>query len=111
MSFSERVQFTLVNKGTSPPCRQYIVPSVLKHLIELCSPSKERNFLTQMNMLECDGNSCHATRESYSYLSDLEWSAVERMISVVGEDVAWNMLSTLYIKNIIPPRISSYNIN
>ena len=48
-----------------------------------------------MDMLyEVKGVRFHGTRESYSYLSDVEWSAVERMSSTVGEDVIWSMLST-----------------
>ena len=40
-----------------------------------------------MNMLDDEGDDTfHGTRESYSYLSDVEWSAVERMISTVGEE-------------------------
>ena len=36
----------------------------------------------------------HGTRESYSYLSDVEWSAVERMSSTVGEEAVWSLLSS-----------------
>ena len=48
-----------------------------------------------MNMLDDEGDDTfHGTRESYSYLSDVEWSAVERMISTVGEEAVWSMLSS-----------------
>ena len=48
-----------------------------------------------MHMLdEVEGDRFYGTRESYSYLSDVEWSAVERMSSTVGEDAIWFMLST-----------------
>ena len=36
----------------------------------------------------------HGTRESYSYLSGVEWSAVERMSSTVGEEAVWSLLSS-----------------
>ena len=40
-----------------------------------------------MNMLDDEGDDTfHGTRESYSYLSDVEWSAVERMSSTVGKE-------------------------
>ena len=39
-----------------------------------------------------EGNSFHGTRESYSYLSDVEWSAIGRMGSIVGEEAVWAML-------------------
>ena len=48
-----------------------------------------------MNMLdEVEGDRFHGTRESYSYMSYVEWSAVERVSSTVGEDAIWAMLST-----------------
>ena len=48
-----------------------------------------------MNMLdEVEGDKFHGTRESYSHLSDIEWSAIERMSSTVGEEAIWTMLST-----------------
>ena len=37
-----------------------------------------------MNMLD-EEESLHATREDYTHLSDIEWIAVERMSSTVGE--------------------------
>ena len=48
-----------------------------------------------MNMLH-DGNedNFHGTRDSHSYLSDVERSAVERMISIVGDEAVWSMLSS-----------------
>ena len=48
-----------------------------------------------MNMLNDESERFHAWRESYSYLSDLEWSTVERMNSTVGENAVWAMLSAL----------------
>ena len=48
-----------------------------------------------MNMLDdVDGDNFHGTRESYSHLSDIEWSAIERMGSTVGEEAIWIMLSS-----------------
>ena len=48
-----------------------------------------------MNMLhDVDGDSLHGTRESYSHLSNIEWSAIERMRSTVGEGAIWDMLSS-----------------
>ena len=48
-----------------------------------------------MNMSDDEGdNTLHGTRESYSYLSDVEWSAVERMSSTVGEEAVWSLLSS-----------------
>ena len=44
-----------------------------------------------MNMLDDEGDD---TRESYYYLSDVQWSAVERMSSTVGEDAVWSLLSS-----------------
>ena len=50
-----------------------------------------------MNMLdEVEGDRFHGTRESYFHLSDVEWSAIERMGSTVGEEAIWAMLSTRY---------------
>ena len=49
-----------------------------------------------MNMLDDEesDDTFHGTRESYSYLSDIEWSAVERMSSTVGEEAVWSLLSS-----------------
>ena len=48
-----------------------------------------------MYMLDDEGDDTfHGTRESYSYLSDVEWSAVERMSSTVGEEAVWSLLSS-----------------
>uniref|UniRef100_M4BMU6 Uncharacterized protein n=1 Tax=Hyaloperonospora arabidopsidis (strain Emoy2) TaxID=559515 RepID=M4BMU6_HYAAE len=44
-----------------------------------------------MNMLDDEGDD---TRESYYYLSDVQWSAVERMSSTVGEDAVCSLLSS-----------------
>ena len=47
-----------------------------------------------MNMLDEKG-SRHATREDYTHLSDIEWTAVERMSSTVGETAISSMLESL----------------
>ena len=48
-----------------------------------------------MSMLDdVDGDCVHGTLESYSLLSDIEWSAIERMSSTVGEEAIWAMLSS-----------------
>ena len=48
-----------------------------------------------MNILDDEGDDTfHGTRKSYSYLSDVEWSAVERMSSTVGEEAVWSLLSS-----------------
>ena len=48
-----------------------------------------------MNMLdEVEGDRFHGTSESYSHLSDVEWSAIERRSSTVGEEAIWAMIST-----------------
>ena len=39
--------------------------------------------------------SLHATREDYTHLSNIEWSAVERMSSTVGETAISAMLESL----------------
>ena len=46
-------------------------------------------------MLDDEGDdTLHDTRESYSYLSDIQWSAVERMSSTAGEEAVWSLLSS-----------------
>ena len=48
-----------------------------------------------MNVLDKEGDDTfHGTRESYSYLSGVEWSAIERMSSTVGEEAPWCLLSS-----------------
>ena len=48
-----------------------------------------------MNMLDDEGDDTfHCTRESYSYLNDVKWSAVKRMSSTVGEEAVWALLSS-----------------
>ena len=47
-----------------------------------------------MNMLD-DEETVHATREGFDHLSDIEWGAVERMSSTVGELVVSTMLESL----------------
>ena len=48
-----------------------------------------------MNMLDDDSDGFHATREDYDHLSDIEWAAVGRMSSTVGEHAVSAMLSSL----------------
>ena len=43
---------------------------------------------------EVEGDRFHGARESYSHLSGIEWSAIVRMSSTIGEKVIWAMLST-----------------
>ena len=46
-----------------------------------------------MKMLDDKGDDTfHGTRESYTHLSDVEWSAVERISSTVGEEAVWSLL-------------------
>ena len=48
-----------------------------------------------MNMLdEVEGDRFYGTSESYSHLSDVEWSTIERMSSTVGEEAIRAMLFT-----------------
>ena len=47
-----------------------------------------------MNMLD-DNETFHVTREGYSHLSDVEWEAVTRMGSVLGETAMGAMLDSL----------------
>uniref|UniRef100_M4BST2 Retrotransposon gag domain-containing protein n=1 Tax=Hyaloperonospora arabidopsidis (strain Emoy2) TaxID=559515 RepID=M4BST2_HYAAE len=47
-----------------------------------------------MNMLDEEGDTFHGTRESYFSLSDVEWSAVERMRSAFGEEAVLSLLSS-----------------
>ena len=48
-----------------------------------------------MNMLDDEESdeTFHGTREDYSYLSDIEWSVVERISSTEGEEAVWALLS------------------
>ena len=48
-----------------------------------------------MDMLDDSGNTHHVSPESYSFLSDIERSAVERMSSTVGNDAILALLSNL----------------
>uniref|UniRef100_M4BSZ0 Uncharacterized protein n=1 Tax=Hyaloperonospora arabidopsidis (strain Emoy2) TaxID=559515 RepID=M4BSZ0_HYAAE len=48
-----------------------------------------------MNMsYDEDDDTFHGTRESYSYLSDVKWSAFERMSSTVVEEAVLSLLSS-----------------
>ena len=51
-----------------------------------------------MEMSDDKGGTHHATRDSYSFLSDIERSAVEQMSSTLGSDAIMAMLSGLYRK-------------
>ena len=46
-----------------------------------------------MDMSDDNGSTHHSSRDSYSFLSDIEKSAVERMSSTVGSDAILAMLS------------------
>ena len=48
-----------------------------------------------MNMLDDEGDSYHATRESYSHLSDSEWEVVGFMSMLMGEPAISGMLESL----------------
>ena len=48
-----------------------------------------------MDMLDDNENTHHAPRDSYSFLSDIERSAVERMTSTVGKNALMTILSGL----------------
>ena len=64
------------------------------HLVALYSPCKDHEPV-QHEKLDYEGDDTfHGTRESYSYLSDVEWSAVEQMSSIVGEEAVWSLLSS-----------------
>ena len=73
------------------------VDSVPLHLVALCSPSKDHiSPSSDINMSDDNGITHHAQRDdSYSFLSDIERSAVERMGSTVGKDAIMAILSGL----------------
>ena len=48
-----------------------------------------------MNMLDVEGNEFHPTHESYSHLSQIEWDAVERLSSTIGQEAVGALLSAL----------------
>ena len=70
---------------TSPPL----------HLGALIGPPKDHTAASNMIILDDDGDSFHTMRESYSYLSDIEWSAVGRMGSTIGEHTGCAMQSAM----------------
>ena len=39
-----------------------------------------------MNMLDDEGDDFHPKHESYSHLSQIEWDAVERLSSMIGQE-------------------------
>ena len=47
-----------------------------------------------MNMLD-EEERIHATREGFNHMSDIEWSAVERICCTVGENAISTMLESL----------------
>ena len=51
--------------------------------------------VTTMNMLDDEGDDFHPTRERYSHLSQIEWEAVERLSSTIGQEAVGALLSAL----------------
>ena len=50
---------------------------------------------TTMNMLDDEAKYLQPPHESYSHLSQIEWDAVERLRSTIGQEVVGPMLSAL----------------
>ena len=48
-----------------------------------------------MNVLDDEAEDFLPTHESYSHLNQIEWDAVERLISTIGQEAVGSMLSTL----------------
>ena len=48
-----------------------------------------------MNMLDDEAEDFHPTHESYSHLSQIEWDAVERLSSTIGQEAVGAVLSAL----------------
>ena len=48
-----------------------------------------------MNILGDEGDDFHPTLESYSHLSKIEWDAVERLSSTIGQEAVGALLSAL----------------
>ena len=48
-----------------------------------------------MNMLDNEAKDFHPTHESYSHLSQIEWDAVERLGSKIGQEAVGAMLYAL----------------
>ena len=49
-----------------------------------------------MSILDDEGDDFHPTYESYSHLSQIEWEAVERLISTIGQEAVGALLSALW---------------
>ena len=48
-----------------------------------------------MNMLDDEGDGFHPMHESYSHLSQIEWYAVKRLSSTIGQEAVGVTLSAL----------------
>ena len=48
-----------------------------------------------MKILDDEAEDSHPTHESYSRLSQIEWVAVERLSSTIGQEAVGTMLSAL----------------
>ena len=48
-----------------------------------------------MKMLDDEAEDFHPTHERYSHLSQIEWDAVERLSSTIGQEVVGAMPSAL----------------
>ena len=48
-----------------------------------------------MNMLDDEGDDFHPMHESYSHLSQIEWNAVERLRSTIGQEAVGALLSAM----------------
>ena len=46
-------------------------------------------------MFDYEAEDFHPTHETYSYLSQIEWDAVERLSSTIGQEAVGTMLSAL----------------
>ena len=91
------LNFTVVGaKVNSVLVVQYVVVGNPLPLVALLVVrSKTTVASPYMNMLdEVEGDRFYGTRESYSHLSDVEWSTIERMSSTVGEEAIRAMLFT-----------------
>ena len=63
-----------------------------------------------MNMLD-EEESLHAKREDFNHLSNIEWNAVERMSSTVGETAVSAMLESLDRDEQHAAKPSSFKMN
>ena len=48
-----------------------------------------------MNVLDDEGDDFHPTHESYSHLSQIEWDAVARLSSTIGQEAVGALLPAL----------------